>query len=76
MSYHDSFTAPQHAERLSYALEQAVEVTGIPRTRIYGAIAKGELRTFKHGRRRFVSVEALQEFIATLERKTAPRAAK
>ena len=45
MSYHDSFTAPQHAERLSYALEQAVEVTGIPRTRIYGAIANGELRT-------------------------------
>lgn len=75
MSYTNELTGPQRAERLSYALEQAVEVTGIPRTRLYGAIAKGELRTFKHGRRRFVSVDALREFITSLERKSAPKVA-
>jgi excisionase family DNA binding protein len=62
--------------RLSYAIEQAVEVTGIPRTRFYGAIASGELRTFKHGRRRFVSADALREWILDLERKSAPRGAR
>lgn len=75
MDYIDKLTGPQHAERLSYTIEQAVDVTGIPRTRLYGAIASGELRTFKHGRRRFASADALREFITSLERKSAPRAA-
>lgn len=75
MGYTDKLTGPQRAERLSYTIEESVDVTGIPRTRLYSAIASGELRTFKHGRRRFASADALREFIASLERKTAPRAA-
>lgn len=72
---HEGITGPQLAARLSYAVEQAVEATGIPRTRIYGAIAKNELRTFKHGRRRFISADALREWITTLERQSAPKVA-
>jgi hypothetical protein len=71
---HSNVTTHQ-TERLSLTVEQAVDASGIPRTSFYAAIARGEVRTFKLGRRRFVSVDALREFITSLERKTAPRAA-
>ncbi len=60
-------------DRLSYTVDEALQTTGMQRTRFYAAIAAGELRTFKHGRRRFVSVDALREWIARLERECAPR---
>jgi excisionase family DNA binding protein len=55
-------------ERLSYSIEEAIEATGFSRTRIYHAIAAGSLNTFKIGRRRMISVTALKDFIAGLER--------
>lgn len=56
---------PAHREptRLSYSLAEFIEATGLTRTAAYEAVANGSLRTFKHGRRRFVSAQAAQEWI-------------
>ncbi|WP_080953845.1 MULTISPECIES: helix-turn-helix domain-containing protein [Xanthomonas] len=55
-------------DRLSYTLEQASEVTGLGRTAFYRQIAMNQIRTFKVGRRRMVSAQALREFIDKKER--------
>lgn len=61
----------QNATRLSYTVEQVQDVTGWDRNRIYRLIGEGRLATFKHGRRRFVSAQALQDCISNLEKATA-----
>lgn len=53
--------------RLSYTLAEFTEATGLTRTAVYEAIANGTLRSFKHGRRRFVSAQAAQEWVRTQE---------
>lgn len=65
----------QANQSLSHTLEAAVTLTGITRSRLYQAIASGELATFKVGRRRMVSRKALEDFIARLERQSAERGA-
>jgi excisionase family DNA binding protein len=55
-------------QKLAYTVEEACDVTGMTRTRIYKAIADATLVTFKAGRRRMVSAKALEAFIAKLER--------
>lgn len=62
-------------QRLSFTVEAAVGVTGLTRSRLYQAIASGQIKTFKAGRRRMVSRKALEDFIAKLERESAGRAA-
>lgn len=57
--------------RVSYTVEEASAATGLARSRLYQAISKGELKTFKAGRRRMVSTKAIEEFIAKLERDSA-----
>lgn len=57
--------------KLSFTLDQAVEATGLNRSAIYRAISAGELHTFKVGKRRMVSVRALQEFIEKKEREAS-----
>jgi excisionase family DNA binding protein len=47
---------------------------GLGRTKVYELIAAGELRTVKIGRRRFIPVEAVREYVARLERATSPAA--
>lgn len=48
------------------AIKQATHELGISRTSIYELIASGKLKTVKIGRRRFVTLEAIEEFIASL----------
>ncbi|GAA3928598.1 helix-turn-helix domain-containing protein [Luteimonas lutimaris] len=62
-------------QKLSYTIPEAVAATGCTRTRLYGAIADGALRSIKDGRRRLIPAKALEEFIAKLERESAGRAA-
>ncbi len=50
-------------EKLSYTVGQAVDLTGASRTRIYEAIAAGQLKTFKLGRRRLMTRDALESWI-------------
>lgn len=54
--------------RLAYPIDEFGKQNGIPRTTLYGLIAAGKLRTFKIGRRRYVSTEAGREFIEQMER--------
>lgn len=52
----------------AYTIEQAMALLNVDRRRIYLMIADGSLRTYKHGRRRFASAEALRECVRKLER--------
>jgi len=56
-------------ERLSYSIAELRAATGMSRNRLYNAIAAGDLRTFKTGKRRFVTATAAREFITLLERR-------
>jgi hypothetical protein len=57
--------------RLSYSLSEVLMMTGWNRNRLFTIISEGRLKTFKHGRNRFVSVVALSDCIKQLERETA-----
>jgi excisionase family DNA binding protein len=48
------------------SIKQATFELGISRTCLYELIATGNLKTVKIRRRRFVTVEAIEEFIAGL----------
>ena len=50
---------------VSLSPEQAAQVLGVTRTRVYVAIKSGELKSYKDGRRRLVSREAIREYVAT-----------
>jgi len=65
----------QQDQRLSFTMEEAAAATGFTRSRLYQAMATGELRTIKAGRQRLVSRGALEEYVAKLERDSAGRAA-
>ena len=58
-------------ERLSYTVGQFMAATGYSRNKVYSAIARGELRSFKDGKRRMISADAAREFILRRERDTA-----
>lgn len=62
-------------QKLAYTVDEAVGATGLSRSRLYHAIAHRELATFKAGRRRMVSLKALQEYIGRLERESTKGAA-
>jgi excisionase family DNA binding protein len=59
------FSAPG---RLALSMPEAAIAIGVSRAYLYGLLAAGDLRTFKLGRRRMVSVESLRKLIATRER--------
>lgn len=48
------------------SIKQAIFELGVGRTSIYELINTGELKTVRIGRRRFVAIEAIDEFIASL----------
>ena len=49
------------------SIQQTIFELGIGRTTTYELIALGRLKTVKIGRRRFVTAEALDAFIASLQ---------
>lgn len=53
--------------RLLFRPEEAAEVLGLGRTKVYELIASGELRSVKIGSARRVSAVALTEFVASLD---------
>lgn len=57
--------------RLSYTIQEFTAATGLSRNRIYAAIARGDLKSFKDGKRRMIGAEAGREYIALRERLTA-----
>ena len=53
------------AERLSCTIEEACEVTGLGRTKVYELIGSGQLVTATIGRRRLVMVRSLVALLST-----------
>lgn len=51
---------------LAYTMDQAALVCGRTKKQIYADIAAGLLRTYKHGRRRMVTVDELQRHVSRL----------
>ncbi|GMV31982.1 MAG: hypothetical protein AMXMBFR59_41070 [Rhodanobacteraceae bacterium] len=54
--------------KLSYNLAEVVSATGVNRSAVYVALSSGALRSFKLGRRRMVSAQALQDWNNGLEK--------
>lgn len=48
---------------MAFSVESGAEQIGITRTAFYGLIRKGEIQTFKVGRRRLVTRTELQRFV-------------
>jgi len=54
-------------ENFSYSIIQLMEVLHVSRQTVYDEINSGRLKTFKIGRRRFVSDDALRKYIKDRE---------
>lgn len=63
----------QKGDRATFDIEEICQRHNISRQTVYREIAQGRLRTFKIGRRRKVTKEAEQEWIALLEQKSGGR---
>ena len=61
--------------RRAFSIEEVIAISGFNRNRVYALIAQNKLRTFKTGRRRFVTAAALDECINALEAETEKAAA-
>lgn len=48
---------------LAYSIKDAVQVSSIGRTTLYGLIASGDIETVKVGKRRLVKAASLARFI-------------
>ena len=51
-------------ERISVVVKQAGQMIGLPRTTIYKLIREKRIDSFKHGRRRLITVASLERFVA------------
>lgn len=52
--------------KLSFSVNEAVAATGLPRTSIFEFIKLGELRSFRHGKRRYVEGDSLRDLVRRL----------
>lgn len=57
--------------KFAYGVDDAAAAIGITRSHLYRAISNGELRSYRDGRRRMVSANALREYVAKREREAA-----
>lgn len=55
--------------RLAYRLTEGAKLIGVSRTQGYKLMASGELRTFKSGKARLVTHEALMDYLQKAEGK-------
>ena len=67
MTYRDPST---HAQA-GYSIDEVMAMLGLCRQSVYNLINSGRLKTFKLGRRRFVSPHALDEMIRKAESEAA-----
>lgn len=63
----------QHAPtKIGYSIAEICTILGVCRDTVYNEINAGRLKTFKVGpRRRFVSQDALQDYVKQREAETA-----
>lgn len=60
-----------HQQKLAYSVEELATLTGLGRTKLFEEIAGGRLTSYRVGRRRFVSAEAVAAWQRALEAETA-----
>lgn len=65
----------QTEQKLSYSPEGAAAATDMNRSAIYRAIQAGDLKSYKVGRMRRISRQALEDYVSKLEQAGAGRAA-
>jgi hypothetical protein len=54
----------ENVERLAYSVEQALATGAFPtRNKLYTAIARGDVETWKDGRSRMISAESLRRYV-------------
>lgn len=53
---------------LAYTMDQAAIACGRSKKQLYRDIAQGLLRTYKHGKRRMVTVQEMERHVARLAR--------
>jgi excisionase family DNA binding protein len=56
--------APRPAEKLAYSIDEVVEITGLSRDLLYGQMRTGRLSYIKVGRRRIITRQHLDAFLA------------
>ena len=55
-------------EKLLYRPSEAAAVLGISKTVLYGRIRANKIRSIKDGKFRFITADALREYVRILER--------
>lgn len=68
---HQSPVTHLHHELLAVGPEEAGRITGNSRSAIYSAIAAGDLKAFKSGRRRLILMSELRQWIVQLAKNGA-----
>ena len=56
--------------KLAYSIAEACGLLGVGRTTLYSLIKSGDIETFKIGRRRVITDEALRAWLASMRCKT------
>jgi excisionase family DNA binding protein len=62
-------------ERLTCSVKEALEASGIGRTKFYELVARGQIDTIMVGDRRLVKIQSLQELLEAERDRTDDRAA-
>jgi len=55
-------------DKLLYRPAEAATALGISKTALYGLIRANRIRSIKDGKFRFITADALREYVRTLER--------
>jgi excisionase family DNA binding protein len=70
----DQKPGPRHppgAEPVLYSVEEAADLLGIGRTFMFRLIRTGQIQSFKIGKRRKITSDAIHEYINRLQREQA-----
>jgi excisionase family DNA binding protein len=54
----------QHGEKLAYSVDEAARALGLSSDVIYGQLRSGRLQSLKVGRRRIITCEHMDKFLA------------
>lgn len=75
MQDHTAQTKADLPAPIAFSIADAVRAAGVSRTRLYDALARGELEARKAGRRTVIEADALRRWIASWPRATFGKAA-
>lgn len=67
MSIHDDTETATHPRPIAVGPAEAARLAGIGRTSLYSALAAGELKSFRYGRRRLIRIAEIDNWLKQLE---------